>query len=432
MTIFEEPYKQDFLIENPMKEDLNKEIKQFLKDYHDTYFLNRDLTATLAFYKDSASVIGTGLDEIGFEKELKSLYKRDISQASNRIDYQISSERYQQINSNTILAILTLDIETLIENQLLKLNNLRATFVIDRVENKFLIAHKHISLPTQEHDGDEAYPLKELEERNTVLQRLVDEKTRELKNTIDELKAAQENLEEMNREKDKFFSIVAHDIKSPFNTLLGFTDLLANSDRIYDEDKLKKIHLNLYQSTKKTHILLENLLEWAGTQMRKSHINIKKISPHIIVNEVVALFQSTYQEKEIFIINEIDKEQKCLADENILKLILRNLISNAIKFSHNKSQIIIYNQDVESKDTKTKDVMKIIIKDFGVGMSQESIKGLFNLSSSFSTYGTNNESGNGLGLIFTKDMVSCLNGEISVQSEEGRGTEMAFTLPKAT
>lgn len=310
------------------------------------------------------------------------------------------------------------------------MKNLRASFVLVKENNKWLIAHKHISLPTSEHEGDEAYPLKEFEERNAVLHRMMEEKTQELNDTIVELETTQQNLMEMNREKDKFFSIVAHDIKSPFNTLLGFTDLLANTDRSFDETQLKKIHKNLFQATQKTHNLLENLLEWAGAQMRKSHVSIEEIYPYRVLEEVINLFYSTSQDKEIQINNEVGEDEICLADENILKLVFRNLISNAIKFSHHKSQIVIFSQHIKNDRSASKDLLKLIVKDFGVGMSSERVNSLFSISSSFSTYGTNNECGSGLGLIFTKDMLECLNGEISAESEEGRGTEIGFTLEK--
>jgi len=120
-----------------------------------------------------------------------------------------------------------------------------------------------------------------------------------------------------------------------------------------------------------------------------------------------------------------------MADVNILKLILRNLISNSIKFSHNSGKIIISSHNIINSETDENDLVKIIVEDFGVGMSRKNLDSLFSLSSSFSTYGTNNESGNGLGLIFTKDMIERLNGNISVESKPGLGTKISFTLKKA-
>lgn len=408
-----------------MRETIIREVKESLHSYHESYFRKRKLKETLKHYISKGSVVGTGLDEIGFGEDLRSLYERDLNQAPHMIHYNITSENIRIINDNTVLVVMTIDLETTIEKQKLKLNNTRSSIFLVKENNKWLIAHKHISLPTVEHEGDESYPVKELEERNQALQRMVSEKTSKLNDTIDELIAAKENLLELNKEKDKFFSIVAHDIKSPFNTLLGFTDLLANSEIVFEKEKLNEIHKKLYGTTQKTYQLLENLLEWAGNQMRKSMLEILDIHPALLVEDVLQLFQATALEKNIELINQVSPHILCQADENIFKLIIRNLVSNAIKFSHPGSPIYIYHELIIHEQNE---FIKIIVKDQGIGMKKEQVDSLFSLSSSFSTYGTHNESGNGLGLIFTRDMVTCLNGAMMVTSKPGEGTEMAFTL----
>ncbi len=390
--------------------------------YLDTYFNDRDCNGSLAFFSDKSSIIGTGRDEFGVHGQIKHLYERDIKQAPNKIEYNITYNHVNVINDNTGVVISKINIETFINNQLIKLNDLRSSFLLVKTKGKWLIEHHHISLPTSEHGEDEAYPLKELEERNIVLKRMVENKTNELKHTITELRNAQKTLEDLNKEKDKFFSIIAHDIRSPFNTLLGFSEMLAKKRHDIDKAQLDLIHQNLYKSTQNTYNLLENLLIWASSQMKKSQVNILTIYPGKLIPEIIKLFNAAINEKKINIICEIDVDIACLADKEIFKIIVRNLISNAIKFSFSGGNIYIFGKPIKNS------VFKITIKDEGIGMSDDKLNNLFSIGKTFSNVGTNNEGGSGLGLIITKEMVEKINGRIYASSSPGLGTEFSFTL----
>lgn len=161
----------------------------------DSYFLCRDLKTTLAKFGASTTVFGTGLDEvINKPQDLHKFFKRDIEQAPNTVFYSLKSTEIRIFANNTGIVLSEFDINTTISKQNLKLNNLRLTLVFVKTNDTWLIEHKHISLPTEAHESDEAYPVKELEERMVVLQKLVDEKTEELKLKNDELETALTNI----------------------------------------------------------------------------------------------------------------------------------------------------------------------------------------------------------------------------------------------
>ncbi len=163
--------------------------------YLDSYFLFRDLSATLEKFGTSITVFGTGLDEVFSGAEnLYKFFKRDIEQAPNTVHYALKNTKIQAFSNHTGIVHSELDISTTISKQNLKLNNLRLTLVFVKTSDKWLIEHKHISFPTDAHESDEAYPVKELEERMVVLQKLVDEKTRELKEKNCELESALANI----------------------------------------------------------------------------------------------------------------------------------------------------------------------------------------------------------------------------------------------
>jgi hypothetical protein len=163
--------------------------------YMDSYFLSRDLKTTLAKFGTNTTVFGTGLDEvISDDQELEKFFKRDIEQAPNTISYTIKSTEIRVFSNNTGIVLTEFNINTTISKQILKLNNLRLTLVFVKTKDTWLIEHKHISLPTDAHESDEAYPVKELEERMVVLHKLVEEKTEELKAKNDELESALSNI----------------------------------------------------------------------------------------------------------------------------------------------------------------------------------------------------------------------------------------------
>ncbi|MEN8119941.1 MAG: PAS domain-containing sensor histidine kinase [Bacteroidota bacterium] len=234
---------------------------------------------------------------------------------------------------------------------------------------------------------------------------------------------SEQKLRELNAMKDKFFSIIAHDLRSPFNTMLGFSKLLVNKFDSFDLKKQKEFLGILTRDIENTHKLLENLLLWARTQSGNIDFNPEKGNLYLLTGETVDLLRQSAAEKAIIIINEIPEDIYVNADKNMLLTILRNLISNAVKFTQIEGKVFI-----NARFKSDKNYIEISVKDSGVGMANEKQAQLFTIDENISTKGTKGEKGTGLGLILCKEFVERHGGEIWVVSEVGKGSEFVFTL----
>jgi signal transduction histidine kinase len=247
------------------------------------------------------------------------------------------------------------------------------------------------------------------------------------KKTEKALKESKERLRKINKTKDKFFSIIAHDLRSPFNTMLGFSNLLVER---YDEldNKEQKNFINiLKQDIQSTYNLLENLLLWSRSQSDAIDFIPEKENLYLLSIETVSLLKQSAKNKSILIVNNIDESIYVKADKNMLLTILRNLISNAIKFTDQNGQIEINSRLLKNKSELG--YVEISVTDNGIGIANDNLDKLFMLSENTSTKGTNKETGTGLGLIICKEFIEKHGGEIWVESEEGKGSKFYFTLP---
>ena len=232
-------------------------------------------------------------------------------------------------------------------------------------------------------------------------------------------------LTELNSTKDKFFSIIGHDLKGPLNSLTAFSHLLINHTALLTEEEIRTIARDLDQSLKNLYELLENLLGWARSQTGKIEFKPQAFSMAEMIRENVQLLSKAALNKKIKIEVMVDEDAEAFADINSVKTVVRNLFSNAIKFTNADGIITIYVD-------QWKDHIELGISDTGVGMSKDDQSKIFDISSKHSTLGTNKEKGTGLGLILCKEFVERNHGSISVESEVGVGTTFKFTLPKST
>ncbi len=235
------------------------------------------------------------------------------------------------------------------------------------------------------------------------------------------LKGNQKKLQELNATKDKFTSIIAHDLKSPFNSLIGFSGLLRKASEQKDYDKVKEYSNHIETVSTQTYKLLENLLEWARSQTGKISFEPKALDIRFPIQDTIKLMETIAREKQIKIDFDISPVV-VLADENMLNTILQNLISNAIKYSYHGSEIKII---AKEKD----DMLQLCVRDFGVGMSPEKCDKLFLLDKSVSEPGTDGEHGTGLGLILCKEFAELHRGKIIVDSKVGEGSCFILHLP---
>ncbi len=236
------------------------------------------------------------------------------------------------------------------------------------------------------------------------------------------LAGSEQRLRELNATKDKFFSIIAHDLKNPFNDLMGFTQLLSMNIDKYDKSKIENFVKIIHQSSKLAYNLLENLLDWSGSQTGNLNFNPEKIRINDLIKENIDLLESTASNKNIKIYPEIGSDLFVYADKNMIRTVIRNLISNAIKYTNQGGFIKI------SANKKNK-FCKINVADNGIGISAKNIDKLFKIDESYTTVGTEREKGTGLGLILCKEFVEKNRGTICVKSVLSKGSTFSFTLP---
>lgn len=229
-------------------------------------------------------------------------------------------------------------------------------------------------------------------------------------------------LKELNATKDKLFSIIAHDLRSPFINIIGLSELLIGDEKEGHASHSEKYVGLINSSAKNTLVLLDNLLNWAKSQTSQLSFNPKKTLLSSLIKEEINTSNPRLLLKNISL-NIIEAEEvEVYADENMVKIILRNLISNAIKFTKPEGKINV----IVIPGTKQ---VEISISDYGVGMNEEKIKTLFNIFSNSTSLGTENEKGSGLGLILCKEFVEKNGGKIWVESKVGKGSNFKFTLP---
>lgn len=232
-------------------------------------------------------------------------------------------------------------------------------------------------------------------------------------------------LEEANATKDKFFSIIAHDLKSPFNIIHGFLNLIHDEFDEFNSQELKEFISRTLEASTNTFSLLENLLAWSRSQ--RGTIEHRPVRTNLceICDEVIHCNAETAKNKNIRIINNISHDHLAFADANMIRTIIRNLITNALKFSYPAGDI-----KISSKIEGDKVVM--CVQDNGIGMSKDYVEKLFVINEKTQRQGTYNEKGTGLGLILCKEFVEKNQGELWVESHENEGSSFYFSLPMAT
>lgn len=238
----------------------------------------------------------------------------------------------------------------------------------------------------------------------------------------EEMEKRSEELEKLNQVKDKFFSIISHDLRSPINALSGLLDLLDKGAIAPSElpEHIRELKTRFHH----TRTLLNNLLDWTLLQMDKLNLQAAKIDLSKIVAENIDLLEPVHG-KDITIVNEIPKPAIAWGDSNTVNLVIRNLITNAVKFTNAGGKVYI-------TGTEQPNEWQISVKDNGIGMKPEVLKILFDKTAPYTTRGTANEKGTGLGLILCKEFVEKNGGRIWVESTEGQGSTFYFTIPKGT
>lgn len=227
----------------------------------------------------------------------------------------------------------------------------------------------------------------------------------------------------LNAQKNKFFSIIAHDLKNPFNAIIGYSELLMMEVRQNDYKAVEEFAGIILDSSIRAMDLLGNLMKWAESQTDRIIFNPKRLVLNEVVNEITDMFDQIAIQKDITIKKDIPNEIEVLADKDMLATVIRNLISNAVKFANPGGEITIYT--VEEPKTLT-----LAVKDYGVGIDKQDLEKLFRIDSIFTSLGTKNEKGTGLGLVLCKEFVERHEGKIWAETEKGVGSTFFISLPR--
>lgn len=239
-----------------------------------------------------------------------------------------------------------------------------------------------------------------------------------------EIQNKNQELSKLVSEKDQFISILAHDLRSPFSSLLGFTRILNENLMVMSMQETQEVSNTIRKSTEHIYQLLENLLEWSSLQRKKSSFKAVQINAADTVTKIIQLFNDWAVNKQILIIEEIPKDAAITADQHMFETILRNLISNAIKFSNPGGTIII-------KVEQTSNETLISVKDTGIGMDKTMVDEIFQINNQNYRHGTDNEPSTGLGLLICKEFVELHGGKIWINASPNLGSEFIFTIPSS-
>jgi two-component system, sensor histidine kinase and response regulator len=238
----------------------------------------------------------------------------------------------------------------------------------------------------------------------------------------EEIMAQNLQLQHLNATKDKFFSIIAHDLRNPFSNILGLLELMTNDYTEFDKNRILQYIKTIHDSASSTYKLLGNLLEWAMSQTGKAQYNPEHLALDKLISSIVVINKSAATAKNINLSHMVMDNIQILADRNMLNTILNNLVVNAIKYTNR-------NGAIEIKAIANEHDVKITVTDNGVGIKSEVLGKLFDITEKTSTQGTEKEKGTGLGLILCKEFIEKHGGEIGVDSELGKGSKFWVSLP---
>lgn len=268
----------------------------------------------------------------------------------------------------------------------------------------------------------QSFKLEEMIEELKVHQSKIIDQKELVENLNNSLSDKNQSLIELNATKDKFFSIIAHDLKSPFNSILGFSDILYNNFDNYTETQIRKFVENIYKSTHQTFQLLENLLEWSRSQSGAMEFKPELFNVDALIAQTIEMANIVAKNKQITIYKYVDTSINAYVDKDMFNAIVRNLLNNAIKFTY-KSGIVSINI------SKNESIIFVTISDNGIGIKNEWIDTIFSITEKHATIGTDNEKGTGIGLLLCKDFVDKHGGNIWVDSEVGKGSTFTVTIP---
>jgi signal transduction histidine kinase len=313
------------------------------------------------------------------------------------------------------------------ESKVVNFTNLFPMTIIGFVANRVNYNLRYKLIKSNHQLSHEKLVTKELYEETLAMNEYLQEKNLEVYQQKRAVQKANEELQKMSRTKDKFFSIISHDLKTPFNAMVGFSNLLSEHYESYTQEEQRKFISIIDQSVNNTYKLLNNLLEWAQAQSDSDTLTLETTNLFLLSNDIIGLLKQTAENKNISLRCDVDQELEIDVDTNKLTTIIRNLVTNAIKFTHKGGEVSVQAETVKSLDGQQ--MIQISVCDTGIGIAPDKQEKLFNLGEKISSPGTDKEVGTGLGLILCEEFVKRHGGKIWVESEINKGSKFIFTLP---
>ncbi len=349
--------------------------------------------------------------------------RRKIYELQLMYDREQKESEIQLLRKNEQINLLSYQRDRLLRNFLI-VGVIMVLVSLFLLYNRFLILrNSNILLEKQKAEISESNAqLVELNHSLMEQKKMYEELNHKLNLSNKKLKESEKNLMEINATKDKFFSIISHDLRNPFASIVSFSRILKRDILNMTKNELSELALELDKSVLKIDNLLENLLQWSRTQTGKIKYRPEYIALHEIIKENVNLVQNNARDKNIKLIDSVDDDLAVWADRNMTDTVIRNLLSNALKYTDQGGEI-----DLSSYVKNHK--AYISVKDNGVGIPEENKKKIFRTDSLHSTYGTMDEKGSGLGLLLCKEFVEKQGGEIFFESKPGEGSVFTFSLP---
>lgn len=387
-----------------------------------------DLLKTFEDYND-AMLVFTAQSLVEDETDPAMLATSSLIDEINRFLFDLSSKTEKVKNQSKksmdafkiliIFIAISIGFGTLLLASFISRTVIKPLKELDKAAS--MVQSGHLDIQVDVRQDDEVGSLSE--NFNKMISSLKDQKE-ELEEFNQLLLKSQKKLKETNKTKDKFFNIIAHDLKGPFTSFITITDILTKDPDSISEER--KVHFlqSLNESALTLESLLENLLQWARAQSGTLEVNLRCVKLDDMVKQIIKLQEMNAQSNKIKIINSVEEGLQVKADPNLLHTVLRNLMSNAVKFSEEGGQIELSSKNLNKK------FIEICVEDSGIGIADEDLPKLFRIDVSTKTIGESTKKGTGFGLILVKEFVEKQGGTINVSSQLGKGSIFKFTLPK--
>jgi len=434
------------------KNEINKLNSYFSEFFGDVYSATGKQDSALFYYRKSLAYANRinnknrlSIAEYNMAKTFFGINQTDSAKRYANSSYKQSLEKnYQALQKDNLLLLskisekenniqsaysflrLASDIKDSLINseEIAKFSEMQKRYVSEQAEKENQLLRKDLQIQelTIERNNNVRYILITSIILFLIIIFVIIRSRSSLKKLNRKLKESEKELRIANINKDKFFAIIAHDLRGPFNGLLGMSNLLSEKFYEFPDTIKKEMVESLRYSSTKVFALLESLLQWARIQSGKMEYDFEEFNLCEKCKEVTELLQPIAQAKNIHLRNEVNLNTIVWADINAIETILRNLITNAIKFTNEGGTV-----SIEAKIDQG--VVFVSVTDTGIGITENIRNNLFRIDISTSTSGTNNESGTGLGLILCKEMIEKHNGTITIDSEPGKGSKFTFSLP---